>query len=175
MELATALNEIAGLRAENQTLRANLETVQFQLAQLQRMIFGHRREQLNIEAHTGLLFEVAKTSKTPGLAHEAVARIAAFYQLDNGWKELVPDERRRRREEEIQPLLEDFHAWMAAHLSGLLPQSPLAKAMAYAANHWGALTRFLDDGRLPLDNNAAERALRPIAISSTPMPICAMC
>lgn len=54
--------------------------------------------------------------------------------------------------------------WMETHLPGLLPQSPLAKAMAYAANHWQALTRFLDDGRLPLDNNAAERALRPIAV-----------
>ena len=109
-------------------------------------------------------FEVAKTGKMPGLAHEAVARIGAFYHLDNMWKELEPVERRRRREEEIRPLLEDFHAWMTAHLPGLLPQSPLAKAFAYAANHWGALTRFLEDGRLPLDNNAAERALRPIAL-----------
>lgn len=49
-------------------------------------------------------------------------------------------------------------------MPGLLPQSPLAKAFAYAANHWGALARFLEDGRLPLDNNAAERALRPIAL-----------
>lgn len=109
-------------------------------------------------------FEVAKTGRSPGLAHEAVGRIAAFYHLDNAWKELPPDERRRRREEEIKPLLDDFHAWMAAHLPGLLPQSPLAKAMGYASNHWGALTRFLEDGRLPLDNNAAERALRPIAL-----------
>ena len=59
MELTAALNEITALRTENQGLRANLEAVQFQLAQLQRMIFGHRREQLNIDAHTGLLFEVA--------------------------------------------------------------------------------------------------------------------
>jgi transposase len=109
-------------------------------------------------------FEVAKTQKQPGLAHEAVARIAAFYHLDNAWKEFDPDERRRRRQEEVGPLLTDFRLWMETHLPGLLPQSPLAKAMAYAANHWQALTRFLDDGRLPLDNNAAERALRPIAV-----------
>jgi transposase len=109
-------------------------------------------------------FEVAKTQKKPGLAHEAVARIAAFYHLDNAWKELDPDERRRRRIDEIKPLLDAFHAWMSAHLPGLLPKSPLAQAMGYAANHWQALTRFLDDGRLPLDNNAAERALRPIAV-----------
>jgi transposase len=109
-------------------------------------------------------FEVARTQKKPGLAHEAVARIAAFYHLDNAWKELDPDERRRRRIDEIKPLLDAFHAWMSAHLPGLLPKSPLAQAFAYAANHWQALTRFLDDGRLPLDNNAAERALRPIAV-----------
>lgn len=109
-------------------------------------------------------FEVAKTQRAPGLAHEAVTRTGAFYHLDNAWKALPPDERRRRRQEEVKPLIEAFHAWMAAHLPGLLPQSPLAKAMAYATNHWAALTRFLDDGRLPLDNNAAERALRPIAV-----------
>ncbi len=93
-----------------------------------------------------------------------MARIAAFYHLDNAWKELEPEERRRRRQAEIKPLLDDFYAWMANHLPGLLPQSPLAKAMTYASNQWKALTRFLEDGRLPLDNNAAERALRPIAI-----------
>lgn len=109
-------------------------------------------------------FEVAKTQKSPGLAHEAVARIGQFYHLDHAWKELPPEERRRRREEEIGPLLADFHDWTATHLPGLLPQSPLAKAFAYAGNHWQALTRFLDDGRLPLDNNAAERALRPVAL-----------
>lgn len=109
-------------------------------------------------------FEVAKTCKSPGLAHEAVSRIAALYHLDHAWKELDPGARRRRREEEIKPLLDDFHAWMSAHLPGLLPRSPLANAMAYATNHWRALTRFLDDGRLPLDNNAAERALRPVAL-----------
>ncbi len=109
-------------------------------------------------------FEVARTQKMPGLAHEAVARIAAFYHLDNAWKEFDPDERRRRRIAEVKPLLDAFHAWMSDHLPGLLPKSPLAQAMGYAANHWQALTRFLDDGRLPLDNNAAERALRPIAV-----------
>lgn len=50
------------------------------------------------------------------------------------------------------------------HHPKLLPNSPLAKAMGYTLNQWRALTRFLEDGRLPLDNNAAERALRPIAL-----------
>lgn len=109
-------------------------------------------------------FEVAKQAKGKGLAQEAVARIGAFYHLESGWKELAPEERRRRRQEETAPLLEAFRAWGELHLPTLLPQGPLAKAFAYTLNHWGALTRFLEDGRLPLDNNAAERALRPLAL-----------
>lgn len=109
-------------------------------------------------------FEVAKQAKGKGLAHEAVTRIGAFYHLDGQWREHPPDERRRRRQDEIGPLLDEFKRWCEAHHPKLLPNSPLAKAMGYTLNQWGALTRFLDDGRLPLDNNAAERALRPIAL-----------
>lgn len=109
-------------------------------------------------------FEVAKQAKGKGLAHEAVARIAAMYHLDGQWQELAPEERRRRRQDEIGPLLDEFKRWCDGHHPKLLPNSPLAKAMGYALNQWAALTRFLEDGRLPLDNNAAERALRPIAL-----------
>ena len=109
-------------------------------------------------------FEVAKTAKTPGLAHEGVARIAEFFHLDNAWQDLDPEERRQRRLAELRPKFDAFHQWMAAHLPTLLPRSPLAQAMGYAVNHWGAFTRFFDDGRLPLTNNAAERTMRPIAV-----------
>lgn len=108
--------------------------------------------------------EVAKQAKKRGLAQEAVERIARFYHLDNAWKDLAPEERRRRRLAELQPEVESFREWLAAHLPSLLPKSPLAQAMNYAVNHWQALTRFFDDGRLPLDNNAAERMMRPIAV-----------
>ena len=58
MELTDALAENAALKALNETLRANLEAVRFQLAQLQRMVFGHKAERLNIDAQSGLLFDV---------------------------------------------------------------------------------------------------------------------
>lgn len=109
-------------------------------------------------------FEVAKVAKKTGLAHEGVQRIAGFFHLDNAWRDLDPEERRRRRLAELKPQVDAFHQWMAAHLPTLLPKSPLAQAMNYAVNHWRALTRFFDDGRLPLDNNAAERMMRPIAV-----------
>lgn len=109
-------------------------------------------------------FEVAKTAKKPGLAHEGVARIAKFFHLDNAWQDLGPDERRQRRIDELKPEFDAFHQWMMAHMPTLLPKSPLAQAMGYATNHWAALTRFFDDGRLPMTNNAAERTMRPIAV-----------
>lgn len=109
-------------------------------------------------------FEVAKAAKGQGLAHEAVGHIGALYHLESQWKELAAEQRRGRRGEESAALLDGFKRWCELHHPKLLPQSPLAKAFGYVLNQWQALTRFLEDGRLPLDNNAAERALRPIAL-----------
>ena len=109
-------------------------------------------------------FEVAKASSKRGLAHEALERIGEWFHLDNAWKELDPDARRGQRLAELQPRLDGFRQWLEAHLPSLLPKSPLAQACGYCANHWGALTRHLEDGRLPLTNKAAERAMRPIAL-----------
>jgi hypothetical protein len=98
------------------------------------------------------------------LAHEALERIVEFFHLEQGWTQLDAQDRWRRRKAELEPCLEAFREWIEAHLPRLLPKSPLAKAMGYCANHWGALTRHLEDGGLPLTNNAAERAMRPLAV-----------
>jgi transposase len=130
-----------------------------------RLFLNPRLQEVGCWSHGRRKFvEVAKVAKTPGLAQEAVERIATFFHLDNAWADLPAQERRRRRLNELKPHVDAFHAWMAAHLPSLLPQSPLAKAMGYVQNHWQALTRFFDDGRLPLTNNAAERMMRPIAV-----------
>ena len=62
-----------------------------------------------------------------------------------------------------RPLLEEFNAWLALAETQALPKSPLGRAITYARNQWPALLRYLDDGRLSISNNAAERALRPFA------------
>ena len=72
-------------------------------------------------------------------------------------------ERLRLRREKSAPVVEALRAWMAERYD-VLPKSPLGAAIGYAQNQWPALTRFLDDGRVELDNNAAERALRPVAV-----------
>lgn len=109
-------------------------------------------------------FEIAKQMPKRGLAHEALDWIARLYHQDNGWQALLPDERQRRRQAESGPMLTEFKQWLDAHYPQLPPKGPTAKAMAYTLGNWHALIRHLEDGRIPLDNNAAERALRPIAV-----------
>src|SRR5207253_10973865 len=74
------------------------------------------------------------------------------------------DERLALRSERVAPLLAELEAWMRAQRAKLSRHSDVAKAMDYMLKRWGTFTRFLDDGRICLTNNAAERALRGIAL-----------
>jgi hypothetical protein len=75
-----------------------------------------------------------------------------------------PDERLAARSERSAPLVAELHAWMLRQREGLSRHHHLTKAIAYMLNQWEAFTRFLTDGRICLSNNAAERALRGIAL-----------
>lgn len=110
------------------------------------------------------LFEVAKSQKTPGLAHEALRFIGALYAIESALKESSPEERQTIRQARSMPLLADFHLWLQGHAPNLLPQGPLGKAMAYILGNWTALNRYTECGILAPDNNAVERAIRPIAL-----------
>lgn len=68
------------------------------------------------------------------------------------------------RIEKSQPILNDLKMWIAEASKSTLPKSPMGKAITYAVNQWKPLNRFLEDGRLPIHNNACERALRKIAV-----------
>jgi transposase len=75
-----------------------------------------------------------------------------------------PSERVRVRNERSRPLIIALEAWLRAERRKLSRNNVLAKAIQYSLNRWTQLTRFLDDGRLCMSNNAAERALRPVAV-----------
>jgi hypothetical protein len=75
-----------------------------------------------------------------------------------------PDQRLERRRAQAQPILDQIHAWCREKLVERLPRSPTAGAIHYVLKHWEALTRYLEDGRIAIDNNAAERALRPVTL-----------
>ena len=75
----------------------------------------------------------------------------------------VPVERQRVRQERSKPLVEELGVWLREQYARVSPGSKIGKAIAYSLNAWDALVRFLDDGRLCMSNNAAERAMRPVA------------
>jgi len=100
----------------------------------------------------------------PALAREATDRIRVLFHIEEAAKDLSDDARSTMRKEKAAPLLEEFKAWLDLTATKALPKSPLGRAIVYARNQWPALVRYVDDGRLAISNNAAERALRPLAV-----------
>ena len=98
------------------------------------------------------------------LALEAVRRIDRLFEIERGINGKSADERRTIRQELSAPLIADLEAWMRAERPKLPRGNDVAKAMDYMLKRWTAFTRFLDDGRICLSNNAAERGLRGIAL-----------
>lgn len=98
------------------------------------------------------------------IAGEGLDRIGALYAIEQKIRGRPPNERRLQRQKHSRPLLDDLHRWMQATLRPLSQKSATAKALQYALSRWEALGRFCDDGRIEIDNNAAERALRCVAL-----------
>ena len=87
-----------------------------------------------------------------------------MYQIEEQIRGKPPDERRAVRQARAGPLLEDLHRWFIETVRALSKKSELAGAIRYALSRWTALTRYRDDGRIEIDNTAAERALRSVAL-----------
>ncbi len=101
------------------------------------------------------------------VALEAVARIDTFFEIERGINGTSAEERLAARQQHSRPLVEDLHDWLMAQRSQMSKHNPVAKAINYMFEkdgRWEAFTRFLDDGRLCMSNNAAERSLRGIAL-----------
>jgi transposase len=93
-----------------------------------------------------------------------IALIQQLYQVEQAAAELDPDGRRALRQEQSAPLLMKIDAERQALSRTVLPKSPLGEAVRYLTNQWAALQRFVDDGRLAIDNNRAENMLRIVAV-----------
>ena len=116
-------------------------------------------------------YELAELQKAP-LAIEAVRRIDELFAIEREINGQPPDERRRVRQARSKPLADDLEAFLRKERKTLSAKSPAAKAMDYSLKRWPAFTRFLDDGRLCMSNNAAERALRGVAIGRRNWTFC---
>jgi transposase len=115
-------------------------------------------------AHTRRKFyDVAQAEDTP-LAHEALARIASLYAVESDVRGQSPAHRLAARRTLSKPIVGALKAWLEAQLPHLPGRGKLAEAMRYALGRWPALSRFLHDGRVELDTNPVERAIRPVAL-----------
>jgi transposase len=108
-------------------------------------------------------FDLARLAKAP-IAIEAVKRIDELFAVEREINGLTPAQRLAVRNERSRPLVTALEAWLREQRAKLSGQSNTAKAIAYCLTRWVALTRFLDDGRLCMSNNAAEREIRPLAL-----------
>lgn len=109
-------------------------------------------------------WEAAVVTKEPA-AREALFRMQILFKLEEDWAHLAPKQRHERRQRVTRPMLDEFFAWAEGvfeRVRGV--RGPVATAFGYAIRQRDALRRFLDDGRLRMENNASERALRPIAV-----------
>ena len=108
-------------------------------------------------------FDLARISKAP-IAVEAVERIDVLFTIEREINGLMPQQRAAARHERSRPLIVALEIWLREQRTKLSGQSETAKAIAYSLTRWAALTRFLDDGRLCMSNNAAEREIRAVAM-----------
>ena len=108
-------------------------------------------------------YDVYKDQSSP-LAAEALQRIAVLYAIESEVRGQPPDLRKATRQSRARPLLEQLHVWLNQTLTQVSKKSAVGGAILYALNRWQALVRYCDDGRIEIDNNAAERALRAVAL-----------
>jgi transposase len=108
-------------------------------------------------------YEVHEATDSP-VAAEALRRIAELYVIETTIRGQPADARRAARHIRSLPLVTAMKTWLEAELHRIPPRGALAEAIRYALTRWTALCCFLDDGRIALDNNTVERAIRPIAL-----------
>lgn len=115
-------------------------------------------------AHARRKFYDLHEARPSTLTAEALRRIGELYAIERPIRGKPPDERARIRQQQARPLLDDLESWLKATMLRLSKKSDTTAAILYALNRWPALTRYCDDGTLEIDNSAAERALRGVAL-----------
>ncbi|OYR31830.1 putative transposase [Brucella lupini] len=127
-------------------------------------LYGNQIVEAACMAHVRRKFhDVIKLKPSP-IAEEALSRIGALYDIENRIRGMSADERLALRQHHARPVLDELKAWIEATLSTLPQKQKLAEAMRYALSRWAALSVYIDDGRVEIDNNIAERAMRPLGI-----------
>src|SRR6476659_3679790 len=109
-------------------------------------------------------YDLAQSGPAP-IATEALTRIAELYRIEGDIRGRSADERRAVRQQKSRAIVDALQPWLRAKLALVSQKSKLAEAIRYALARWPGLCRFLDDGRVEIDSNVVERAIRPIALN----------
>ena len=109
-------------------------------------------------------YDLAQGGPAP-IATEALARIATLYQVEADIRGCSAEERCAARQARSRPIVAALEPWLKDKLGLVIQKIKLAEAIRYALSRWGGLSRFLDDGRVEIDSNVVERAIRPIALN----------
>jgi transposase len=133
-------------------------------AGFQRLYEGGQIQEAACWAHARRKFFDLEQAHASPIASEALSRIGQLYGIESEIRGRSPDERLQIRQTRTRPLLDQMYRWLQTILAKLSSKSAVAVAIRYALSRWTTLLRFCDDGRLEIDNNAAERALRTVAI-----------
>lgn len=109
---------------------------------------------------------VKATKNKPGIAKSAVEWFAKLYAIEKRLKEdkATNEQIKQARMTEAKPILSEFKQWLLTQQKTSLPKSPLGKALFYSIKHWDSLSQYINDGRLEIDNNRSERAIKPFVI-----------
>ena len=102
--------------------------------------------------------------KKKGKAHRGLILIQKLYRVEKQARRLAPEERYARRQQQAHPVLDELRSWLDDSLPLVPPSSATGKALNYLNREWGKLIRYLDDGRIEIDNNGAENAIRPFVV-----------
>lgn len=128
------------------------------------LLRGGTIQEVACMAHIRRKFVDIHASQGLATAEEAIRRIAELYAVEKEARGQPPDARVRLRQTKAKPIFEDLEAWLGAQLTQISAKTPLAGAIRYALTRMKRLRPYLDDGHLEIDNNAAERAMRGIAV-----------
>ena len=115
-------------------------------------------------AHARRKFFDLHAANKSQIAEHAIKQLAQVYEIEQQVKDMPEAQRLEIRQQRSRPIMDALHEWMLRQRQQVAGNSATAKVLDYSLKRWGALTRFIDDGQLPVDNNWIENQIRPIAV-----------
>ena len=129
-----------------------------------KQLMGEQIQEAGCWAHARRKFFELHAANKSQIAEQALALIGQIYEIERQAQGADADERLRIRQQQSRSAVDRLHLWLTEHRGKVPSGSATAKAMDYSLRRWPALTRFLEDGRIPIDNNWVENQMRPIAL-----------